>query len=596
MPPGNYHLHWHTDRTHFAPLEANTILTSLDEFFEIAECNVRGADENCDGEDDDCDGSIDEGYQPVQCGIGSCMNSSQCEDGRLIECTPGTPDGLDANCDGLDNDCDGLTDERFTSSICGHGPCEANSQCVDGNESCLPRFDAADDNDSNCDGIDNDCNGAVDEDYEIVRCGRGACERQSSCIDGAEVSCEAGLPQIGDSSCDGVDDDCDGAVDEGYIAGHCGLGVCRTSSTCINGIESCQPRPPLNDEDSSCDGVDDDCDGALDEAHIGQSCGIGVCARPQACINGALSPCEAIEPPTALDLTCDGQDDDCDGTVDEDYIAEACGEAQCAGQTQCLAGDVACVPNVAPQAIDESCDGVDDDCDGTADEDYEATVCGLGACLASSRCIDGIEEACEPGAAEAEDSQCDGVDTDCDGETDEDYEVTECGFGVCASTSTCQNGIETLCQPHAAQDEDQICDGMDTDCDGRVDESYVAESCGVGACLSLSLCRDGQSLDCEPLPPLGLTDVSCDLIDDDCDGEIDENCETVLNLLALSEGTAQPTEAVFHIDFSQTGVFENRAALRPNLATIELELGNGFNIDGPDSIRFGPAAATYANG
>ena len=593
LPAGTYHLHWRTDRTHFAPVESDEILTTLDEFFDVSACDVRGPDDNCDGQDDDCDGSTDEGYQPEQCGVGSCLNLSECEDGRLIECAPGTPNGIDANCDGLDNDCDGQTDEDFTATVCGHGPCAAPSQCRDGEERCLPRFEAAENDDSSCDGIDSDCNGAIDEDYAVVRCGQGACERQSSCTDGVEAACEAGVAQGVDESCDGVDDDCDGAIDENYIAGHCGLGPCRTQSTCEGGVESCRPHDPINDDDNSCDGVDDDCDGTTDEGYIAQLCGVGVCARPQTCVDGALSACEAAEPATALDSTCDGQDDDCDGAVDEDYLAEACGEGQCAGQTRCSSGSAACVPDLAPQATDQSCDGVDDDCDGTADEDYQATECGLGACIASSRCIEGVEQACVPAEAGPEDAGCDGVDTDCDGAIDEDYQVTECGFGICASASLCQDGIETLCQPRAADADDQICDGLDTDCDGRVDEHYQAEPCGVGACRALSRCVDGQSLNCEPGPPIGFTDDSCDLVDDDCDGEIDEDCDTVANLLTLTQSAQQQDEAVFRIDFSQTGVLESRAALRPNLATVELELGDGYTIDGPDSVTLGPAAATH---
>ena len=69
--------------------------------------------------------------------------------------------------------------------------------------------------------------------------------------------------------CDGVDEDCDGSVDEGYaVIEACGLGVClltATPSSCINGVETaCQPGQPRGD-DANCDGLDDDCDGEINE-------------------------------------------------------------------------------------------------------------------------------------------------------------------------------------------------------------------------------------------------------------------------------------------------------------------------------------------
>ena len=89
---------------------------------------------------------------------------------------------------------------------------------------------------------------------------------------------------------------------------------------------------------------------------------------------------------------------------------------------------------------DTTCDGVDDDCDGETDEDYAAseTICGLGACASAGEltCVAGAEsDSCVIGEAAASDTTCDEVDDDCDGETDEDYAASEtiCGLGACAS-------------------------------------------------------------------------------------------------------------------------------------------------------------------
>ncbi len=140
--------------------------------------------------------------------------------GPLPKCVP-----EDEKCDGLDNDCDGEIDE---DNVC-----------------CVPEKEK-------CDDIDNDCDGEVDED--------GVCDEE--CV--AE-----------DEKCDGLDNDCDGEVDED--------GVC--DKECVA-------------EDEKCDGIDNDCDGEIDED--------GVCD----------GECVAEEE------KCDGEDNDCDGEVDEDGVCE----------------------------------------------------------------------------------------------------------------------------------------------------------------------------------------------------------------------------------------------------------------------------------
>jgi hypothetical protein len=166
--------------------------------------------------------------------------------------------------------------------------------------------------------------------------------------------------------------------------------------------------------------------------------------------------------PAPDDATCDGVDDDCDGEVDEDYAPPQtmCGVGACAGNTGSLVcQDGATVDTCNPLAgatADIDCDGVDDDCDGAADDQYAVVAsCGAGACLASSTpssCIGGVETPCQPGPAAAADSLCNGIDDDCDGSIDEEFapSVTSCGAGVCAAagTTTCVNGaLEDTCRP-----------------------------------------------------------------------------------------------------------------------------------------------------
>ncbi|MDQ7087000.1 MAG: MopE-related protein [Acidobacteriota bacterium] len=149
-------------------------------------------------------------------------------------------------------------------------------------------------------------------------------------------------------------------------------------------------------------------------------------------------------------------------------------------------GSAYCGCAASPAADDATCDAIDDDCDGSVDEDYpqSSTSCGVGACSATGTlsCVDGTEEdSCAPGAPATDDATCDGVDDDCDGSVDEDYTPvsTTCGAGLCAAsgTTSCSGGVEQdSCSPLAPALE--LCDGLDNDCDGSVDEDqgvrYVA--------------------------------------------------------------------------------------------------------------------------
>ncbi|MDB4976991.1 MAG: symbB, partial [Myxococcaceae bacterium] len=176
------------------------------------------------------------------------------------------------------------------------------------------------------------CSGLNDASYvSISDCGVGYCRTMnmpSSCMAGLELACMPGLPRSSsDTTCDGVDDDCSGASDEDYVVvAQCGVGYCRTTSVasrCSAGVETaCKAGSARSATDATCDGVDDDCSGAVDEDYVVNStCGVGYCRTnntPSKCRAGVQTLCAPAAPRAPNDVTPDGVDDDCDGQVDED--------------------------------------------------------------------------------------------------------------------------------------------------------------------------------------------------------------------------------------------------------------------------------------
>lgn len=580
---------------------------------------VFGAEEECNEEDDDCDGLIDEGIDLTRdsrhcgsCGITCERPGAQtaCRDGmcEFLDCFGGfidlnddtegpfedtdgceyrcyqSNDGVEA-CDEIDNDCDGRADEDFdltgdqdncgrcgrvcaffrvAAASCSAGTCgfdprtdcvpgyvDANGVQADGCEvECTPSGDEL------CDGLDNDCDGRIDETFALetnpmscgrcghvcsfpnatARCDAGICnfDPMTDCDpgysdrDGVQLNgCEYPCTPTADPReiCDGLDNDCNGRVDGPTLdsgaacnraPGGVATGVCTDDGTmtCVGGALVCTGAVEPTRE--RCNGQDDDCNGAIDDApsDVGRVClaPVGACSAGfSVCNAGTLSCSRAVGPTSEV---CNGLDDDCDGTIDESpadpTLGTTCGTdvGECsAGTWTCASGTIVCAGSVGPSL--EVCNGRDDNCDGLTDNDPVdvGASCGssVGACVSgSTACVGGVLGC--TGGIPAGTETCNGIDDDCDGTTDEAL-VRACysgpmgtlgGSRVCrAGTQTCIGGVFGACAGEITPTV-ETCDTRDEDCDGSVDEN-ITRSCYTGAPSTngVGICRSGLQT-CNP--------------------------------------------------------------------------------------------------
>jgi hypothetical protein len=263
---------------------------------------------------------------------------------------------------------------------------------------------------------------------------------------GGDASAEGGP---GSASGDGSDESDDAATSAGTADGGSADGNDDTPADTADG---CTPSPEL------CNGLDDDCDGTADndDPEGGDACETGspgVCAAGTTTCEAGMLACAPTTPASAE--VCNGFDDDCDGMPDNGNPGGggACNTGQpgvCAdGTLTCNAGMMDCTPVTAPQA--ETCNNVDDDCNGQIDNGNPG---GGGACNTGlpGICGPGTQQ-CSAGALSCQQNQGAAGDELCGNGLDDDCNgAAEDGCNTCAH-DICLTGVALAagCDPCVAQ-------------------------------------------------------------------------------------------------------------------------------------------------
>jgi hypothetical protein len=431
------------------------------------------------------------GYCLDPCGaLDSCAGGFACQeiDGdKLCSPTTGSCTCHDAGDDGTVRSCSNTNE---------FGVCTGNQTCVvaTGWTTCTASVPAAE----ICDGQNNDCDSDVDEGHSETRpCEKtndiGTCLGTETCLGGAGYVCNAAEPTV--EICDGKDNDCNGATDEGFQTD----GVYDTKEHC----GACG-----NDCDKAVTGGTGKCVVADDVA----TCTVDVCdpGKVQVDSLNCVGFSTFCQPCTS--------DAECSGGLCKSFAGGNFCTTACANAADCVSANTVCadVENLDGSAAGTHCAPLNGTCDCNASTAGLTRPCevtnGVGTCSGS--------ETCQPAqgwvgcnAATPVNESCDFADNDCDGGTDEDFKV-DGKYATIEHCGTCNSNCDTLLTTAETTKCSVPVSGtpsceVETCPDGSVKVS--ATLCGAAsyctACTSDADCTQGK---CVTIDGSGFCAPSCD--------------------------------------------------------------------------------------
>ncbi|MBI4163144.1 MAG: lamin tail domain-containing protein [Candidatus Aenigmarchaeota archaeon] len=376
------------------------------------------------------------------------------------------------------------TGRRFHNATCENNACtekigdwEVDEVCTD-KEACF--WDGLGNDDQNyfCKEITN----CTDADHDGYNATSNSCPTGNDCND-ANPNIHPGATEI----CNYLDDNCNNLTDEGFDVGSVcieGTGACQDTGIKIclaNGTGTVCNAVPGQPTNETCNNIDDNCNGQIDEGNICPS------NKPPE-IHVDLTP---DNPKDSDDLICYGTAFDPENdtlTVTYKFI----GDYNASGTAAKVDGFWTATVPAANTAIGSritcimtATDGFSNDTDfdsvivgnGTnpcVDNDHDAHFAVSQACPAGDDCNDN-NPGVHPGATEV----CNYADDNCNNHTDENFDVgvlCTTGTGACQTTGVkicAANGLGTTCDATPGQPKNETCNNIDDNCNGQVDENNI---------------------------------------------------------------------------------------------------------------------------